>query len=171
MKKTQLITLLLAASSLQIFAQMPEGPPPDPLAMALDKSDDYKLSASEIKGAAKSLLKLDKNKDSALSAEELRPEPPKGRSKKEQENEKRPSPPPSTLMNALDTDSSGDLSKEELTAAPESLLKLDTDSDGKLSSKEAGITEPPTDGGGSGGNGGPPRGGNGGPPPPPRRGR
>jgi Ca2+-binding EF-hand superfamily protein len=168
MKTTHMITILLAGTSLQMFAQMPPGPPPDPIAMALDKNDDQKLSASEISGAARALIKLDKDKDQAISAEELRPEPPKGRRKKDLENEEMPTPPSSTLLTALDSDSSGDLSKEELIAAPKALLTLDEDSDGKLSTEEAGLTEPSQSGGSQGGeNGGPPGGENGGPPPPP----
>ncbi len=176
MKTAHVITLLLAATSLPVFAQMPQGPPPDPVSMALDKNHDQKLSASEIKGATKALLKLDKNRDNSLSVEELRPEPPKGRRKKDQNNGQMPQPPPSTLLRTLDTDSSGDLSKEEIAAASESLLKLDGDGDGKLSSEEADLTAPTggqgggPPGGGGPNNGGGPNGG-GGPPPPPPGGR
>jgi hypothetical protein len=172
MKTAHMITFLLVATSLRVFAQMPQGPPPDPVSMALDKNHDQKLSASEIKGATKSLLKLDKDKDNSLSEEELRPEPPKGRRKKSKHNGEMPPQQPSTLMNALDMDSSGDLSKEEIAAASESLAKLDEDDDGKLSSEEANLTAPTGGGQGEGPpGGGGPNGGGGPPPPPPGRGR
>jgi hypothetical protein len=46
-----------------------------PLLKALDANDDGQLSTSEIENSAKSLLKLDKNGDGVVSAEELAPEP------------------------------------------------------------------------------------------------
>ncbi|YCM44653.1 hypothetical protein V2O64_01280 [Verrucomicrobiaceae bacterium 227] len=143
MKTKCLIALLITGTSLHLAAQgPPQGPPPDPIATALDKNENQKLSAFEIRGAIKSLLKLDKNKDNNLSAEELRPEPPKGRrsNRKSEEADRPQAPPASSLMSALDKDQSGDLSKEELAAAVESLLKLDSDDNGKLSAEEAGLS-------------------------------
>ena len=178
MKTKQFIVALIAGTALQASAQGPrgpQGPPPDPVASALDKNEDQKLSASEIRGAVRSLLKLDKNKDEALSAEELRPEPPKGaRKRKGDEGNPPPAPPASALMKILDTDKDGELSKDELAAAPEALLKLDADQNGKLSSDEAGLDQQggpppgggPRGGGGQGGGGrpnGPPPGGPNGP--------
>jgi Ca2+-binding EF-hand superfamily protein len=46
-----------------------------PLMKALDIDEDGQLSPSEIENASRSLMKLDKNGDGVLSAEELRPEP------------------------------------------------------------------------------------------------
>lgn len=46
-----------------------------PVIKALDTDEDGQLSASEIENASKSLLKLDKNGDGAISPEEMRPEP------------------------------------------------------------------------------------------------
>jgi len=46
-----------------------------PLFKALDADGDGQFSASEIENASKSLLKLDKNGDGVLSAEEMRPDP------------------------------------------------------------------------------------------------
>lgn len=46
-----------------------------PIMKALDVDEDGQLSASEIENASKSLLKLDKNGDGILNADELRPEP------------------------------------------------------------------------------------------------
>jgi hypothetical protein len=46
-----------------------------PLFKALDADGDGQLSATEIENASKSLLKLDKNGDGLVSAEEMRPDP------------------------------------------------------------------------------------------------
>jgi len=46
-----------------------------PLFKALDADEDGQLSASEVENASKSILKLDKNGDGVVSAEEMRPEP------------------------------------------------------------------------------------------------
>jgi hypothetical protein len=166
MKNIHLITLLLAAATAApSLAQRPQGPPPDPIIMAIDKNKDQKLSSREIRGAAKALLKLDKNRDKALSEDELRPESPKERRRRksdEEENQRPPAPPASTIFSALDTDSSGDLSEEELAAAAESLAKLDQDENGKLDSEEAGLERPEQ---GEDERGSRPQGGNNGPPP------
>jgi hypothetical protein len=139
--------------------------------MALDKSRNGELSTEEMKAATVSLLKLDKNKSNSLSKDELIPEPPKGKGKSKggkgkSSNDERPPPPsmePSKLMAAIDKDSSGDLTQEELAAAPLSLLALDANGDKKLSSEESGITKQPRQGGG-GPQGGPQGGQQGGPP-------
>jgi hypothetical protein len=47
--------------------------------LALDADDDGELSAKEIAGAAKALLKLDRNKDGILTEDEVRPPRPGGR--------------------------------------------------------------------------------------------
>lgn len=47
--------------------------PKHPLMEALDTDGDGTLSAEEIRNASKSLLKLDKNKDGKITAEEMRP--------------------------------------------------------------------------------------------------
>ena len=46
-----------------------------PVFRALDSDEDGQLSASEIENAPKSLLKLDKNGDGILNADEMRPDP------------------------------------------------------------------------------------------------
>ena len=46
-----------------------------PVFRALDADEDGQLSVSEIENASKSLLKLDKNGDGILNAEEMRPDP------------------------------------------------------------------------------------------------
>jgi EF hand len=169
MKTSRIIPILIVGASLRAFAQAPQGPPPDPLGMTLDKNHDHEFSASEIKAATRALLKLDKDRSNSLSTEELRPEPPKGQGQRKSDrqngqNGPHDGPPPSKLMEALDNDSSGDLSAAEITAASKALLALDTDGDGKLSPTEAGIPEFPGPRNGAGGR---PPGGGGGPPPPP----
>lgn len=168
MKTIALIPTILLGTLLSAAAQGPQGPPPDPVGMILDKNQDQKLSAREIKNAAKQLSELDENNDSAISAEELKPEQPKGERRRKRDRdsdeEKRGNPPPSSaLLAALDTDKSGDLSKQEIAAASESLATLDTDDDGELSSDESGIQEAPSARGEGGPRGGgplgPPRGG------------
>jgi len=47
-----------------------------PLMVILDTDEDGEISTSEIKNAAKELLKLDKNEDDKLTLDELRPESP-----------------------------------------------------------------------------------------------
>lgn len=49
-------------------------PPPNPLMTALDADGDYTISAEEIRNAARSLAKLDKNNDGKLDLDELRPD-------------------------------------------------------------------------------------------------
>ncbi len=140
MKTKTLIPAALLVISTCAFSQRPPGPPPpDIIAVKLDKDHDHKLTAREIRNAEKSLLKLDEDEDGALSEEELRPEPPEGhRNKKDDANNNPPPPPPpSRLMTAIDNDEDGALSKEELKAAPETLIKLDNNSDGKIDNYEA----------------------------------
>ncbi len=55
------------------------GPPPNPIAEALDANRDHVISADEIKNASKALKKLDRNGDGKLTHDELRPfGPPPG---------------------------------------------------------------------------------------------
>jgi hypothetical protein len=73
-----LILFLAICSSLA--AQPPQGPggrPPLAIMTALDTNRDRKLSADEIKNAAKALKKLDKNNDGKLSQEEIGWPPPR----------------------------------------------------------------------------------------------
>lgn len=139
MKLKNTIPTILACISAGASAQnMPPGPPPDIIAIRLDKNRDHELSKREIRNSTRSLLKLDEDDDGALSKEELRPEPPNGRRRKGDANGNPPPPrPPSVLMAAIDTDGSGDLSEAELEAAPKKLLGLDKDDDGKIDFEEA----------------------------------
>jgi len=171
MKHKTLIPVALLAISTYAYAQHPPGPPPDIIAVKLDKDHDHQLSAREISNAAKALLKLDEVDDGVLSEEELHPEPPEGHRRQrdvaEDDQIPPPPPPPSELMTAIDTDQDGALSKEELEGATDALLKLDADSDGTIDHDEAPSLGDPDEEhfGPPGGNGGgPPHG-----PPPGRR--
>lgn len=168
MKLKSIIPAIATCLCSNVNAQgMPPGPPPDIIAITLDKSHDHELSAREIRNAERSLLKLDEDDDGALSAEELRPEPPRGRRREKKDDAGQnlpPAPPPSELMEAIDTDGNGELSKDELAKASENLNKLDTDEDRKVDHDEAPSLGDPDDE-----RGGPPGGGGGGgrPPHPP----
>ena len=155
-------TLLLTLAFSALAQSMPPGPPPDPVGMAIDKNHNQELSKREIRDATKSLLKLDEDDDGALSAEELRPEPPRHERLRNRDDEGQAPPPrpPSRLLAAIDSDGSGDLSSSEIEAAPAALAKVDKDGDGKLDSEELGIGGPGGGGPGEGGaQGGPPGGG------------
>lgn len=167
MKAKRLTPIILLAIATSAYSQMPP-PPPDPIAMELDKDHDHQLTAREIRNAPKSLLKLDENKDGALSKEELRPGPPDGkRPKKEGENAQNqpPPPPPSALLDAIDTDGDGTLSKDEIEKSADTLVALDKDEDKKIDHTEApSLGDPDQQGPPGGGGGRPPH-----PPGPPRR--
>jgi hypothetical protein len=147
MKQIKLIVTIISAFPFMLSAQGPGGPPPtDPLTTLLDKNEDGKLSAGEIKRAPKALLKLDENDDDSISSDELKPEEPKKsrrQRRKERDGEgqqpRPPQPQKSPLMEALDTNEDGELSKEEIANAIKSLTALDKDRDGKLSQEESGL--------------------------------
>jgi hypothetical protein len=77
---------VVACGSLFALAQPPEGtvppPPPPPfphgdgIRAALDTNRDHKLDAEEIKNAADSLAKADRNGDGTIDHEEFRPHMP-----------------------------------------------------------------------------------------------
>jgi hypothetical protein len=84
----------------------PFGPPPNPMFEAIDADDDGELSPKEIAKAAKSLMKLDKNKDGILTEDEVRPPRPRrgpggppggggpeGAGKAAKKGDRRPGPP------------------------------------------------------------------------------
>lgn len=165
MKTRILIPAAMLAIATCANAQMPPPPPPpDVIAKTLDKDHDHELTAREIRNAPKSLLKLDEDEDGALSEEELRPEPPDGKKrKKDDANAPLQPPPPSKLMEAIDTDGDAKISKEEIEKSAETLLKLDADDDKKIDNTEAPSLGDPDRDGPPGGGGGPPH-----PPGPPR---
>ncbi|WP_411826511.1 EF-hand domain-containing protein [Luteolibacter sp. AS25] len=127
MKIKYAISALTIGLAAPAFAQ--DGQPAQIVAVSLDKNHDHELSRSEIRNAAKSLLKLDKDRDKAISMEELKPE--------QQGGSQTPQPPASDLMDAIDLDGSGDLSSDELEAASTSLATLDADGNGKIDETEA----------------------------------
>jgi hypothetical protein len=121
----------------------PGGPPGrghhlfDPILMALDTNTNGVIEAEELANAPTALLKLDKNGDGKLTADELRPPMPPGT------NQFRMRPPPpgghppvSPLMAALDTNGDGELDATEIANATTSLLKLDANGDGQLTPDE-----------------------------------
>jgi hypothetical protein len=171
--------LILMTSSSFLCAQGPQGqqgpPPAPPVLKALDTDGDGKLSASEIEKASEVLGGLDTDGNGRLSKEETRPPRPEGqeegrRSRREREGEReRPMPP---IMEALDQNGDGTISKRELKRASQSLLEMDEDESGALESEEL-KPEKRQEGdsqqrGGSGGQGGQ-RGDGPRPPHPPRR--
>ncbi len=115
------------------------GPQAHPLYIALDTDKDGKLSASELENATKSLLKLDKNGDGAVSLEELRPDPSQMR-----EGMPRPGEngPPSGEMLAMmfersDANKDGKLTGDEIPERMrERLNMIDTNGDGSIDKEE-----------------------------------
>jgi len=87
--------------------------------LAIDTDDDGELSPKEIANAAKSLLKLDRNKDGILTEDEVRPPPPGGGRRGG------PGGPPPPRGGGADA-----------KAMVESVMKFDKDGDGKVSAKE-----------------------------------
>src|SRR5258708_23501918 len=96
-KYTKTITTLVVTLASSLFLTLahaqpggfgpPGGPPggprghrhpPLPLMIALDVNTNGVLEAAEIANASAALLKLDKNRDGKLSADELIPPPPPG---------------------------------------------------------------------------------------------
>jgi hypothetical protein len=162
METRTLIPAALLALTACAFSQRPPGPPPpDIIAVTIDRDHDHKLTAREIRKAGESLLKLDEDEDGALSKEDLRPEPPDGTRRRNEDDAQDlpPPPPPSKLMSAIDSDADGTLSEEELEKAETAILTLDLDDDGKIDNDEApSLGDPDL---------GPPPGGGGGRPPHP----
>ena len=111
-----------------------------PIFQALDTDEDGELSKSEIKNAAKSLRKLDKNKDGQLTADEVRPNFPQGGpggpggDRPPQGND--PEEMVKNLM-AFDKNGDGKLSKDELPERMQGMLaRGDSDKDGFLTPDE-----------------------------------
>ena len=170
MKLTSGLLIPLAAT-VALMAQPPEDRPQgqgrggpgggpgafmrfNPIFQALDTDEDGELSKSEIKNAAKSLRKLDKNKDGQLTAEELRPNFPQGGpgGPGAGEGRRRPEGGPDgpgpggptadpeemvkTLM-AFDKNGDGKLSKDELPERMQGMFERgDTNKDGFLTPDE-----------------------------------
>ncbi|MEM9237309.1 MAG: hypothetical protein AAGB14_11060, partial [Verrucomicrobiota bacterium] len=98
MKTKRLIPILILGLAFPPFAQ---AQPPAPVVEEIDRNGNGELSKREIRKASESLLRLDEDGDGALSAGELRPEPPK----RERDDERNGNnPPPPLMLTALDTD-------------------------------------------------------------------
>jgi len=112
-------------------------PPPPPQGDGQRKGgprDGSKASAAATKTADKKPDDWPFGKDKAAPAGDTKTgadkpagDPPKGQ---------RPPPPPSPLLQALDTDGDGIISADEIGTAPESLAKLDKNNDGQLGPRE-----------------------------------
>lgn len=119
-----------------------------PLFRALDADEDGQLSASEIENASKSILKLDKNGDGILSAEEMRPDPaqmpmfagPNGPGRPGAPGAPGQAPGPEMMMRMFenrDQDKDGKLTGDEIPPQMrERLSNMDTNGDGALDKTE-----------------------------------
>lgn len=151
---TLLIGLALAGSALTTGAQQGQGCGnggphrygaqkfPPPIAAAFDTDANGVLSAAEIAQAPSQLLKLDKNGDGQLSAQELCPGglgrgaqecPLGGQGQGRQACAKGQK---SVLLVLLDTDKDGVLGSAEINGAPTALKALDKNGDGQVTSDE-----------------------------------
>ena len=148
MKNILIITAL--ASALTSFSQDAGNRPPRheggrgpggpgshraPLIAVLDANKDHKIDATELANAGTALAKLDKNADGQITLAELRPPRPADAPEAPADAPKHTAPP---FFAALDADSDGVLSANELTAAGPALAKLDKNSDGILTPDEIG---------------------------------
>jgi hypothetical protein len=151
---TLLIGLALAGSALTVSAQQCQGRGAGgphrygaqkfapPIAVVLDTDSNGVLSAAELTQAPSQLLKLDKNNDGQLSAEELCPgglgrggqECPwggQGQGRRACANGQKP-----VLLALLDTDKDGVLGSAEINGAPAALKALDKNGNGQVSAEE-----------------------------------
>jgi hypothetical protein len=154
------IGLALAGSALTVSAQQGRGRGaggqhrygaqkfPPPVAAVLDVDSNGVLSAAEIAQAPSQLLKLDKNNDNQLTAEELCPgglgrggqECPwggqgqgqgQGKGRRACANGQK-----SVLVALFDTDKDGVLGSAEINAAGVALKALDKNNDGQIAAEE-----------------------------------
>jgi Ca2+-binding EF-hand superfamily protein len=106
-----------------------------PVLMALDSDQDGIISASEIANASVALLKLDKNGDNKLSAEECGLGVPHPAGAATAFMRLHP------VLAALDANHDGEISASEILNAPAALLTLDKNRDGQLTEGEL-VPEP-----------------------------
>ncbi len=117
-----------------------------PIMKALDLDEDGQLSASEVENASKSLMKLDKNGDGVISAEEMRPEPGpfmgsmEGAGQRPGGADGRNAPNPAMMMRMFenrDENKDGKLSGEEIPPQMrERLSMIDENGDGAIDKAE-----------------------------------
>jgi hypothetical protein len=145
--KLTLALLTFGASALVASAQPGSGPPmkghrppPLPLVTALDADHNGVIDSNEIANASSALLKLDKNSDGQLTADEYLPPKPAQAGKSDSNVQ----PPPSPVIKALDANQDGVISADEIANAPAALKTLDTNGDGQLTRDE--LRPPPPDG-------------------------
>lgn len=117
-----------------------------PIMKALDLDEDGQLSSSEVENASKSLMKLDKNGDGVISADEMRPEPGPfmgqldGSGQRPGGTDGRNAPNPAMMMRMFenrDENKDGKLSGEEIPPQmKERLSMIDEDGDGAIDKTE-----------------------------------
>ena len=167
-KTTMKATLLILMTGGVLCAQPPQGQQgPPPVIKVLDADKNGELSATEIANASTALAELDSDGNGRLSEEELHPKPSEDEGeerghrpprRERDEDEERPTHP---VMEALDQNDDGTISKRELARASKSLLELDEDDNGILEQEEMTPEDSPKNEGEEGGGGRPPH--------PPRR--
>lgn len=117
-----------------------------PVMAALDTDQDGALSSSEIENASKSLLKLDKDGDGLISAEEMRPDPSKMKNLMGGMMQGGPGggpggPPTAAMMMKMfenrDKDGDGKLSGDEIPEPMRNRVSMiDKDGDGSIQKSE-----------------------------------
>ena len=118
--------LLTLLSSPALLAQGGQ-PPPRIVLQALDADADGQLSAGEIEAASASLLKLDRNHDGQITADEYSPKL----------EDKTAASELLTRLMAMDRNGDGVLTKDELPGRMSAMFdRGDTNHDGKLSADE-----------------------------------
>ena len=108
----------------------------DPIAAALDSNHDGAISSAEIKNAPAALKALDKNDDGQLSGEEIRPNFGRGRGGRMGGGS--PEEMASRIMQQMDTNRDGKLSRDEMSDGPfgELFERADANKDGFVSPAE-----------------------------------
>jgi len=108
----------------------------DPIAAALDSNHDGSISSAEIKNAPAALKALDKNDDGQLSGEEIRPNFGRGRGGRMGGGS--PEEMASRIMQQMDANRDGKLSRDEMSDGPfgELFERADSNKDGFVSPAE-----------------------------------
>ena len=113
-----------------------------PIMTALDSDGNGELSATEIENASKAILKLDKNGDGIINAEELRPDPASlppmmARMGEEAQGGQFGGAMMIRMFEASDKNKDGKLSGDEIPERmKERVSKMDQDGDGAISREE-----------------------------------